>query len=228
MTGVFLQVRLGSTRLPRKALARIAGRRLIERAMAALRRVPSAVHAVLTDQMSEPELGPIAADAGYLVFAGSPDNVLDRYVRASEQFGVSEIIRATGDNPAVSPLLACLAARERRRLDADYFAFDGLPLGTGVEVVKASALQIALRETDSEYDREHVCPFLYNNPSRFRCVRHSAAPAFCHFQGRVTVDTKDDLDQTNALFEELAEEDSYSPDDVLPLHRLVRHVRQTA
>ena len=44
MTAVFLQVRLGSTRFPRKALAELAGRTVIEHAMHALREVPADRH----------------------------------------------------------------------------------------------------------------------------------------------------------------------------------------
>ena len=48
-TGVFLQVRLGSRRLPRKALLPLGDSTVIRQAMRALRRVPAGVHALLTD-----------------------------------------------------------------------------------------------------------------------------------------------------------------------------------
>jgi spore coat polysaccharide biosynthesis protein SpsF len=51
--GVFLQARLGSTRLPRKALLPLAGVTVLQLAMRALARVEAGVHALLTEPASQ-------------------------------------------------------------------------------------------------------------------------------------------------------------------------------
>jgi spore coat polysaccharide biosynthesis protein SpsF (cytidylyltransferase family) len=48
----------------------------------------------------------IAAPWGFKVFAGSREDVLDRYIKAAENFGLDRLVRATGDNPLVSAELA--------------------------------------------------------------------------------------------------------------------------
>ncbi|MDT9047104.1 hypothetical protein RSW36_28705, partial [Escherichia coli] len=42
------------------------------------------------------------------------------------------------------------------------------PVGLDVEVVTALALATAAREATDPYEREHVMPFLYRRPQRFR------------------------------------------------------------
>ena len=192
MTGVFLQVRLDSRRLPRKALLPLEGASLIERAMGSLVRVPAAVHALLTDSDSASDLADCARHSGFEVFTGSKENVLGRFVAAADHYDVDTIVRATGDNPLVSWQLASMAVRELAVRSLDYFAFDGLPLGAGVEVVRTECLREAAASSNDPYDLEHVTPYVYRNPERFRCLRAGAPAAYCFSEGRVTVDTEED------------------------------------
>jgi spore coat polysaccharide biosynthesis protein SpsF len=218
VTGVLLQVRLGSTRLPGKALLELAGRTVIEHAMRSLRRLPVSAHLLVTDAQSAPALHEPAARCGFRVFVGPQENVLERFVLAAREFELDEIVRATGDNPLVSWELARLAVAVRRRADADYVGFDGPPLGTGVEVVRTAALETALRESDDPYDAEHVTPFLYRHPEWFTVVRVPAPGAYHAPRARVTLDTADDLRELSAIFE-----DVYDGAPV-PVLRLVRRL----
>ncbi|MFW5688724.1 MAG: cytidylyltransferase domain-containing protein [Spirochaetota bacterium] len=218
MTGVLLQARLSSTRMPNKALLELGGRTVVEQAMRSLSRVPAHAHVLVTDEESSLLLAPRAHACGWEHFAGSRENVLDRFVSASRRFGLTEIVRATGDNPLVSWELARMAVAARRRLAADYLGFDGPPLGTGVEVVLADALERAHRESYDPYDREHVTPYLYRNPGRFACSRVAAPPAYRLPAARVSLDTAEDYAALCELFGELYE------GDPIPVLRLIRHL----
>jgi len=219
MTGVFLQVRLGSSRLPNKALLELDGKTMIEHAMHSLKRVPATVHAILTDPDSQALLTPRAREWGYDVFVGSREDVLQRYVTAARHYGVDEIVRATGDNPLVSWELARLLVKLFRETEADYAGFDGPPLGTGVEVLRRVALERAIIESSDPYDHEHVAPFLYRNPHRFLCQRVAAPPAYCYPSARVTVDTVQDYQRVREVFRGIA-----GPRPV-PVLRLVRWLK---
>lgn len=201
MTGVFLQARLESARLTNKALLELGGKAVIEQAMGQLRRLPVTRHVLLTDEKSADLLSRPAGRCGFEVFIGPEENVLERFVLAARFFGVDEIVRATGDNPMVSWELARLAVAGRRRAGADYFGFDGPPLGTGVEVVRTVALERALRGTTEPYDLEHVTPFLYRNPDRFTIVRTASAPAYRMPHARVTLDTREDYQRLCDLYD---------------------------
>jgi len=205
--GVFLQVRLDSTRLPQKALLPLSGKPVVELAMEALKKVPADVYALLTDRDSYKALSGHASAAGFETFIGPKEDVLQRYADAINYFQVDTVIRATGDNPLVSgecgaQLLELYNEHQWER-QVDYSGFEGLPVGTGVECVRAEALLRADREAESCYDREHVCPYLYNHPDIFRVYR-PPAPKECFFPGmRVTLDTDRDYRRLQTIFNTL-------------------------
>ncbi len=202
MTGVLIQVRLGSTRLPGKALLPLEGRPLIAHAMSALRGVEADHWALITDPDSAEALRPIAREGDYELFVGDPLHVLNRYVAAARSFEVTTIVRATGDNPLVSATLAQSACDLHRQENADLTGWDDLPVGTGVEVVERAALEMAHSESVDPYEHEHVTPFLYRRQDRFRVVRRAADGRYRMPDAQITVDTHDDYLRVQRLFGE--------------------------
>lgn len=201
MTSVFLQVRLDSSRLPRKALADLGGKTVTERCFDALAAVRCDHRVLVTEPASLPELQPLARAAGWEVFCGSKDDVLDRFVQAARATGTSTIIRATGDNPVVSASLANLLLERHRAQGADYSGFVGSPVGTGVEILSVPALETAWSSEPDDYEREHVSPFLYRRPGQF-VIHRPEAPGPCQSpDSRVTIDTDDDLKFLRSLWE---------------------------
>ncbi|MDR2134136.1 MAG: hypothetical protein LBP27_03430 [Treponema sp.] len=199
MTGVFLQARLDSTRLPRKALMPLGRKPLILHAMESLKKIPVEIHALLTDQASAHTLSPLARRAGFQLFTGSPLDVLDRFCAALTVFPATTIIRATGDNPLVSWEMATALLEEHHKLDADYSAFFGLPLGCGVEIVRSECLLRARSESSDPYDHEHVTPYLYRSPQIFTLHR-PLAPAQFRSRFSLTVDTPNDFERLTSVF----------------------------
>ncbi len=198
--GVLLQVRLDSTRLPKKALLTLGGKAVVSLAMEALKRVPADEYVLLTDDESSQVLSEYAEAAGFEVFTGPKDDVLQRYAMAIRHYDLDIVIRATGDNPLVSGECAAEILKLYQRRKVDYSGFYGLPVGTGVECVRAEALLQAEQDAVSDYDREHVCPYLYNNPQKFIIYRPSA-PEECFAPDiRVTLDTEKDYRRLKAIF----------------------------
>jgi spore coat polysaccharide biosynthesis protein SpsF len=222
-TGIFVQVRLGSTRLPRKATLPLLGGNIIQHVMRSLALVPADVRALLTDKASAEELLPFAEDEDYVVFAGPELDVLARYCMACREYAVSRVVRATGDNPLTSASLAVKILGEHAAQGADLSHYLGCPLGTGVEVVEAEALFAAERDATAPEEREHITTFLYRHPERFAILEPMApastrladAPAPygvpaeralsypADFAPHVSVDTRDDFDRIKSIFEAL-------------------------
>ncbi len=205
MIGAFLQVRIDSNRLPAKALLELAGIPLIGHAMSALRWVEADVRAILTEKNSVAALQPVAEDYGFQLYVGDPEDVLARYAEAASDFGVDTVIRATGDNPLVSPRLATEILDLHRRATADVSGFDALPLGTGVEIISQEALLRAHQSAAQQYEREHITQYMYRRPRQFRINRIPAPPELQCPDGRVTVDTPEDFHYVRDLVEELYE-----------------------
>jgi spore coat polysaccharide biosynthesis protein SpsF len=206
-TGLVVQVRLGSTRLPSKALLPLGGATVTDQVLARLALVPASVHVLATDAASSGALAPIAERHGFELVVGSPDDVLSRFCVAIRRFGMKRLIRATGDNPLVNHELAVVLLEwaadegggEGGRFP-DYAAFSGLPLGMGVELVSSEALLRAEVEARALPEREHVCPYLYGHPELFTISRPEAPPPWYWPAGRVTVDTREDYEAVLGIY----------------------------
>lgn len=203
MIALFLQVRLGSTRLPGKALLPLAGRTVVEHAMAALGNVPAELYALLTEPDSAEALAPYARACGFELYIGPKDDVLARYAGACRVWKPDTVIRATGDNPLVSWELAREILRLHHERQADYSGFLDIPIGSGVEILRTEALFTAEREAVDPYEREHVSPFLYRRPARFLINRPLPEARYRLPDARVTLDTPEDYARITAVFDTL-------------------------
>lgn len=202
-TGIFIQVRIGSTRLPSKALLPLAGANVIQHVMRSLAEVPADVRALVTEAASVAPLAPFAREEGYLIFEGPRDDVLARYCQAAREYGVERVMRATGDNPLTSPLLASRILQRHAERGSDLSHYLGIPWGTGVEVVEASALFRAEKEARDPAEREHITTFLYRHPELFSIDEPQAPPGASFPGASVTVDTPEDYERVKRIFQDL-------------------------
>ncbi|MFQ3547312.1 MAG: NTP transferase domain-containing protein [Termitinemataceae bacterium] len=202
--GVVAQARLDSSRLPNKALLPLGGKPMLLRVLEALQTIPADVHILACSEDSAEAFRDIALQAGFELVPGPKDDVLHRFILAVDAFRLDWVIRATADNPFVFADAADFIARESIMLEADYGTFAFMPYGSGVEVIRAEALYRAHQETTSPYDREHVCPYLYGNPSQFALHRPLTPNMWRFPQVRLTVDTPEDYQQAQGIYEQLS------------------------
>ncbi len=202
-TAVFLQVRVGSTRLPGKALLPLEGLTVIEHAMRNLMDVNADVFAILTEPESKSQLAGLAEKWGYKLFIGDREDVLKRYADAVKYFSAETVVRATGDNPLVSGSLANDIIRYHNLKNADFSAFTGMPLGTGVEILRGESILQANELSTDLYEREHVSPSLYFRESKFYINRVPVSGEYYFPEGRVTLDTIEDYNYLKNIFRQL-------------------------
>ena len=190
-----VQARMGSTRLPGKVLADVAGRPLLA---VLLHRVARAAIDTLVVATSTAAVDDAVADVarreGAEVVRGPEEDVLARYVLALERFPARTVVRITGDCPLTDPALINTALVARDATGARYVSntiVRTYPDGLDVEVVDADALRVAADASVDPVEREHVTPFVYRRPERFalRSFRNDEALGHC----RWTVDTEADL-----------------------------------
>ncbi len=200
VTAIVLQARMGSTRLPGKALLPLGGSTLVEQAMARLALVEADARVLATDHASALALAPAAERRGFDLLVGPSEDVLARYCLAVKRFGIDLVLRATGDNPLVSHELASLLLERRASSPSDYSGYRGMPTGMGVELVAADALLRAEAEAKDPSEREHVCPYLYGHPELFRVDRPEAPSEYLAGGASVTVDTEADYEAVLRIY----------------------------
>jgi spore coat polysaccharide biosynthesis protein SpsF len=193
-----VQARTGSTRLPGKVLALVGDRPLFAWTLAGLQSVP-AIDLVILATSDEPADDGLAAAAGELVAVhrGSARDVLARVWGAAAAHAPDLVVRGTADNPFPDPDVIAAQVQACASRGFDYVGTSGYPLGIAAEVARASALETAAREATAAAEREHVMPFLYGHPERFRIGSLARPAAALH--SRYTVDTPEDLAFARAL-----------------------------
>ncbi|HEY7702380.1 MAG TPA: glycosyltransferase family protein [Candidatus Limnocylindrales bacterium] len=192
-----VQARMGSTRLPGKVLADIEGLPLLAWTVVGVQAISGVSQVVVatTDEPADDAVATLATEIGVSVHRGSTHDVLGRCRDAVAPFLPDVVVRQTADNPFPDPGVAEGQVRALLEGDLDYVGIDGWPLGIAAEACRFGALDAADREATDPADREHVMPFIYRQPERFRIGRapragqgrHAAASA------RYTVDTDADL-----------------------------------
>lgn len=197
-TVAVIQARTGSLRLPGKVFEPIGDLPLVLWTLAAMRAVPG-VATVVVATSTEPADDPLAEllHPVVAVHRGPLHDVLRRLWDAARPHRPEVVVRQTADNPFVDP---SIVGRQVELLVAgglDYVGIGEWPLGVAAEVARAGALEAADREATDPAEREHVMPFLYTRPERFRVGVLAAPGPFAH--RRYTVDTADDLAFARAL-----------------------------
>jgi len=217
-----IQARLGSTRLSAKTLADIAGKTLLERVVLRARAIPgvAAVVVATTTLAEDDAVAQCAVRSGATVFRGSEDDVLDRFVGAARQAEASVVVRITADDPFKDPDVCGRVLREYlvRAPGVDYVSNTlepTWPEGLDVEVFSRQTLERAGREATLRSEREHVTPYIYKHPDRFRIVqvRHDKDLS----AERWTLDYPEDLEFARAVYERFAPRDIFGMDEVLAL-----------
>lgn len=202
---------MGSTRLPGKVLRMLGGKtvlaHVIERAKAirGADGVVVATSALADDDRIEQE----ALLNGAAVFRGSESDVLDRYHGAATESRADVVIRITSDCPlldstVVSAMLKKFLDGKGRGEELDYMS-NGLrrtfPRGLDAEIFIREALERAQRDARQPYEREHVTPYIYQHPERFRVHSFEAETDLSRF--RWTLDTEQDFEMLSRVFQGL-------------------------
>lgn len=190
---IVLQARMGSTRLPGKVLAPIAGRSVLGHCIERLQHRSALPIVVATTELPEDDRVVVeAARLGATVVRGATDDVLARYIKAADVHGLTHLVRATADNPAVDMDAPTRTLDLLLRTGADHVVEFGLPHGAAVEAVTLAALLRAAEFASEAADREHVTP-LIRRDTRFFALPAVAPGNVRRPQVRLTVDTAADL-----------------------------------
>lgn len=216
-----VQARMGSTRLPNKVMRTIGGTPMIELLLHRLSRARAIDEIIVatSDSARDETLATFVEKLGYRCVRGSEHDVLARYRDAAAMAGADVVIRITGDCPLVDAGLVDAAVARFRSAGVDYLsnvAPPTFPNGLDIEVFTSAALARAARETEVQFDREHVTPYLRESGkfTQEAIVGDEDLSAL-----RWTVDEPIDLEVVARVYAHFAPEIDFSWRQVLELQR---------
>lgn len=217
-TGVLIQARMSSSRLPGKVLTPVDGVPVLGHLVDRMARAAVDVVVVATsDRPEDDAIAAYAARRGVDVHRGSLDDVLGRMVAAAHAHRLRHVVRACGDSPLLDPALVDAALARLRATGADLASnviTRTFPPGQSVEAVTVAALERALTLGPTASDREHVTPLLYRRTDVFRVVAIARTPPAPG--PRLVVDTPEDLRRVEALMARMDRPPArYSLDELL-------------
>jgi len=124
-----------------------------------------------TDLPEDDQIIEYVKKLGVDYFRGNSENVLDRYYNCAKKYSFTTIVRIPADKPLIDPEIVDNIIEKYNSNSYDYvnnFLNFTFPSGSEVEVFSFNSLEKAWKEATSDYDKEHVTPYLYNNKNKFK------------------------------------------------------------
>jgi spore coat polysaccharide biosynthesis protein SpsF (cytidylyltransferase family) len=205
-TIVVILARMGSSRLPSKALAEVVGKPIIVHIIERLRHLKNVDQVVLAtpDTAADRPLQQVGRKAGAEVFAGAEEDVLDRLYQAAKAHRADVVVHVGGDCPFADPQLVQKALELLAETGADYVC-NIIPLtypaGMDIDAITFAALEHAWKSAALRTTRRHPLAYIHQNREEFRIANFCHEPNLGHL--RWTLDYPEDLEFVKAVYARL-------------------------
>ena len=207
-TGILIQARTSSQRLPGKVLYKL-GKTNMNSISLIIKRLNnpylnkiSRICFLTSDKECDNAIEYYCYKNNVDVFRGNEDDVLDRYYKASKYLKLKTIIRLTADCPFIDNKEVKRILSEHNKFNNDYTtnSFEGSSIvdGCDVEVFTFEALEKAHMEAKESLDREHVTTY-FHKKNEFKISLSD--PNFPFAYTRLTLDTSADFKVISELID---------------------------
>lgn len=203
-TLIICQARYASTRLPGKVLLTIRNKPLLWYVLKRLELVktPNQVIIATSTSASNKPLLDYLKEYKINYYAGDENDVLDRFYQTAKQFNGDIIVRITSDCPLIDPALIDHGLEIFLHSNVDYLSNvhpPTFPDGYDIEIFSFKALETSWEKAKLNSEREHVTPFIYNNPKIYSIENFQNDKDLSNI--RLTVDTKQDFTLISKIIE---------------------------
>lgn len=201
-----VQARVSSSRLPEKVIRLLLGKPMILRQIERLKRIRQLDRLILatSSDASDDRLAEVCVQKGIECFRGNLNDVLDRFYQAALPYRPDYVVRLTGDCPLADPELIDKLITFFLSGSYDYGCNclePTYPDGLDAEIFRFSCLEYSWKEASLPSQREHVTPFIHQQPDRFRIGCMKSAVDLSDL--RWTVDEPADFDLVTLIYEAL-------------------------
>ncbi|MCA9394917.1 MAG: N-acetylneuraminate synthase family protein [Candidatus Omnitrophica bacterium] len=203
--GVFVNARLHSTRLPRKALKPFyGGMTTIEYLLKRLTSYSGDIGRIVFATSTEEEDAPLvdcARNIGVDFLRGDPLDIMLRMLQVVDQFGFTTLVRVTGDDILVSGEYIEKALEYHFERNLEYTRIAGLAYGAECEIIDTSMLKRIYPHVVHKKDTEYLTWFLDGSgvckTDIMQARQEDQRPDY-----RLTLDYQEDFDLMRDLVEQ--------------------------
>lgn len=207
-TVIIDQARMTSTRLPGKVLKEVLGKSLLEYQIERLKRAKEADELIIATTINDTDQ-PVVELCNKLninYYRGSEEDVLSRYYEAAMKYQADIVVRVTADCPIIDPRVVDSIIRYFKDNQDKYdYVSNTLertyPRGMDTEVFPIHVLKEAQLNALDPSEREHVTPYIYWRPHKYRLgvIRYAQDQS----KHRWTIDQIEDFLLINNIIKEL-------------------------
>ncbi len=192
--------RMKSTRLPKKATAKIGDISSVELCIKNCLKFENVNHTILaTSVLPEDEvLGEYTYSPNVVFHRGDPEDVIQRYIDVIDALKIDVIIRVTADMPYVSNEILQILLTSHFQNGADYTTANSAAIGTNLEIINAQALRFIKSFFPSANYSEYMTWYFKNNPEHLRLNFIDLPPSLVR-DYRLTLDYEQDLEMFNKI-----------------------------
>ncbi len=203
-----VQARMGSTRLPGKVLKEVLGKPLLGYLIDRVNNSRKIDDLVIATSVRESDdvIAAYCASHHVKCYRGSEDDVLSRYIEAAILNNADYIVRICSDSPLIDPAMLDEMVDEFL-LNVPLYDYlsntinQTYPLGMNAEIFSFGALQEAHLKGTLPCEREHVTPYIYGHPDRFKIGHKNLQTNLSKL--RLTVDVAEDFVLVKCIIERL-------------------------
>ena len=221
---VFIQARMGSSRLPGKVLKKVKGKpillHMINRVMRA--KTINQVVVITSKNTQDNLIEDFCINNNIEVYRGSELDLLDRHYKAALIYKADFVIKIPSDCPLTDPELIDRVANlwidnhEKYDYVSNYHP-PSFPDGLDVEGCTIEALSDAWIHAKKDYEREHTFPYIWDQPDKFKIGNLLNPYGDMFMSYRWTLDYEKDLEFIKKIFDEFKDKEFFSFKDVLNL-----------
>ena len=173
-----------------------------------------------TNNKADDDIESLSNKLNVKCFRGDEHNVLSRFFSAAKENDLGTIVRLTGDNPCIDYDLINSILQAHIEETYDYTVTKNYPVGLNAEIVSFKAIEKASIHSTAPFEKEHVTPYIYMHPEKFKILVKKAEKECCRPDIRLTLDTEQDYALLCAVFDYLyPENEFFDTEDIIKLFR---------
>lgn len=213
---VIIQARCGSSRLPAKVLKDIAGKTALEQMLNRVSKSSKIDEIMVATTIHAEDLSIVnlVSGLGYRVFAGSSEDVLDRYYQAAKLIKPEYVIRLTADCPLFDWRLLDEAIEELNDDTDDLCSYtETFPDGEDLEIIRFHVLEETWKNAHLASEREHVTLYVKSHPELYKLQNYECKLGNLKDE-RWTLDEQEDLEMIRAVYRYFAPRTEFSMEEI--------------